>query len=348
MKPIAFVHAGGPKTGSTSIQSYIKTNEVWFREHGIFVPATGRRDMGVRNHHGLNHLLADPHTRDDTAAKLQKEIIDASRPNVLVSAESFPSGFFQAVSELASSSTIDKNHSIPIVEALKHIGYNIKVIYYVRYTPELMNSRYTQDVKALRTRLRFGRYTKRLLEHSNQILGMWSKVAAMDGVEFAARPFNAETKRKGVVRDFVTTIGLPAPDEEPRRENETIGPIYLHASRIAQDRLDRVSYASEHRKIRVIRRGISIAYRRLGLDEQGYCGLTARRVGEYDKITKDAEEEFAQRHWGQSWQTVFERECSKPYVNNDVLEAKDSSEGRAQARQLTIAGLQWAREKLAD
>lgn len=349
MRPTAFVHAGGPKTGSTSIQSFIRSDEAWFRENGIYIPNTGRLETGARHHHALNHsLAAGPYQRSRTSASLHEELNVQGCPNVLISAESIPNTLVKQVRLMNLRAGQTEHSPISIVKVFQDLGYDVRFILYVRNTPELLNSSYTQEVKALRVKGKFERWATQYLEEIVSWLKIWPQVEEMDGVSFVARPFNSTTKKNGVIRDFVSCLGLQPPDEEPPRANESLGPIYVQASKIAKRRLGLIDHDDYETKIRIVRRGIKIRYLRSKIDESQYCGLTEERVAFFNRQSHDVAEEFSQRYWKKPWRDVFASDFERSYTTNDLDDFAEDIDRHDLARKVARGGMRWARAKLAN
>ncbi len=146
MKTI-YLHIGTFKTGTSSIQKYLKENISWFKEHGILIP-----DTQLIAHHPLPlSLIRDysefraawPAFEGDSTAIWQAtfdEIASSPLNSVIISSETF----CDLVNEHARDAKDD------FKRVLKHYfqDYNVKVICYLRPLIAYSVSMYKEAIKA--------------------------------------------------------------------------------------------------------------------------------------------------------------------------------------------------------
>jgi hypothetical protein len=124
------IHAGGHKTGTSSLQAYLAANRKRLLKQGYLIPNTG---LSSGNHHRLvKNLAGTPiapwHASygDDFAEELKRSDHD----HIIISSEGIEALFRDGpvFSELMRS--------------FGSLGYHVRFVYYVRNLPQLMNSRY--------------------------------------------------------------------------------------------------------------------------------------------------------------------------------------------------------------
>ncbi|ULO01694.1 hypothetical protein AVANS_1069 [Campylobacter sp. RM5004] len=143
----AFLHIGTEKTGSTSIQNFIKENKKELQKH-ICIP----------NSLGFNHwplaVLAYQENKIDsfriTNNILKKEDFDNYKNNLFNELKQELKGKTKILftSELIHSRLTTKEELIQLKEILHKLGINdIKIIIYLREQGELINSLYSEAIK---------------------------------------------------------------------------------------------------------------------------------------------------------------------------------------------------------
>lgn len=143
----AFLHIGTEKTGSTSIQNFIKENKKELQKH-ICIP----------NSLGFNHwplaVLAYQENKIDsfriTNNILKKEDFDNYKNNLFNELKQELKGKTKILftSELIHSRLTTKEELIRLKEILHKLGINdIKIIIYLREQGELINSLYSEAIK---------------------------------------------------------------------------------------------------------------------------------------------------------------------------------------------------------
>ena len=133
MRPTCYLHVGTHKTGTTSLQVFLTSNEARLTRAGLYVPRAGRPWPPLSGHHNVAwELSADPRfdPRHGTLADVVGEIAAARAPVACLSSEDF-----------------EYLHDEPprlrsLSDALGSIGYDAKAIVYVRPQADYAESLY--------------------------------------------------------------------------------------------------------------------------------------------------------------------------------------------------------------
>ena len=225
----AYVHIGTGKTGTTSIQAFLRKNEEGLHKQGIqsFVYCitfeTHRYDLTSLG--GYGNLTADKRIQMINA--LKNKFQNYPYTKVIFSHEALQ-GLFTS-----------KKHIITFKQSLQDLGFNdFKIIVYLREPLDLAISIYGEIAKAL-----FGRYAnfndenkclefgEHLCNHK-QTLQWWSEVFGKENV--IPRLFNKEDFIEGdLLKDFIFALGLEWDSEFkiPGKLNETIDLLGIEVAR---------------------------------------------------------------------------------------------------------------------
>ena len=135
MKKKAYIHIGLHKTGSTSLQKFIKINEKILLENDIYIPKSCRVwGEEIINHHNLAEELIDSKlfSKENNSFKdLLNEIKNVEK-DILLSSEDF--------SKLVSF----PDKLIYFINQLKQLNFEIKFIVYTRYSSNYLRSLFFQ------------------------------------------------------------------------------------------------------------------------------------------------------------------------------------------------------------
>lgn len=166
----AFIHIGTHKTGSTSIQNFIATNEGFLNHHNIYLPHIGRRHIEYADYQNIAWELSDNkkfNENDGTLEELEKEILRVNPDNLLLSSEAF--GFQK------------DNADIPqkLKSYFENLGYEVYIIAFVRPIYRYMDSMYSEMAKRGIITVTFENYVKRTLRSKRynyfEIFKEWEK-----------------------------------------------------------------------------------------------------------------------------------------------------------------------------
>jgi hypothetical protein len=121
------------------------------------------------------------------------------------------------------------------------------------------------------------------------------------------RPFNGFMRREGVVRSFLSTVGLS--EEEissigtERRVNESLGPIALEAARSTLQRIRAGGREPTLRQRSALRHALLDLC--LGNPEPSFYGAEPAIAELVERTVSDDRTAFAQNVWGVSWKEMF-------------------------------------------
>ena len=210
------LHAGVPKTGTTSIQRFLDENSSALAEQGIFYSPTpdrpGRRDhnfLAMATWQHVQRIYADRYGTDigrlqaDSAAAWDRMLADfraSDQHTLLVSGEFFARAPMKPMIEFAEATLSE---------------FDITVLFYLRQPSTHYVSWLQQHIKGSNTLLPFGRRRSRWAKK----LRLWGRVG-----DVAVREFNRATMVNGdVVDDFASLIGADVSSmARPSDANESI------------------------------------------------------------------------------------------------------------------------------
>ncbi|WP_394174904.1 hypothetical protein [Thalassotalea litorea] len=217
-----YIHAGSHKTGSTSIQRFLRINQDALREDGIAIP-------------GLKGILKP--TPDLTNYGLYPQAFHAlarvRQPIAIISRENF-------------SWVDDINKLMALRDVLYKHAHKVKIIFYLRRQDSLAISQKQEGTKWFDCSVAYGHeptalpsklseVARRYLDFEQKV-SMWAKVFAKDNI--ILRVFEPQHLVEcDVVKDFCYVLGLQ-PDyyQFPEKANESLGRIsqlFLHQSQPA-------------------------------------------------------------------------------------------------------------------
>ncbi|TLU67684.1 hypothetical protein FE810_01680 [Thalassotalea litorea] len=233
-----YIHAGSHKTGSTSIQRFLRINQEALREDGIAMP-------------GLKGILKP--TPDLVDYGLFPQAFHAlsrvRQPIAIISRENF-------------SWVDDINRLMELRDVLYQHAHKVKVIFYLRRQDSLAISQKQEGTKWFDCSVAYGHeptalpsqlsdVARRYLDFEQKV-SMWAKVFAKDNI--ILRVFEPQHLVEcDVVKDFCHVLGLqPEYYQFPEKANESLGRIsqlFLHQSQpVFAD-----GSIARHRLIRAVR-----------------------------------------------------------------------------------------------
>lgn len=243
-----YLHIGTPKTGTTSIQSWIFKNQKALNKRSFYVPKSFQRydKIGIRRnaHFLVGHLGSSsvPFTKKENAIMYDglEYVVNffEQYDNIILSDEN-----------IWWSSSYDRTNLWDILlENAKQNNYIIKIIVYLRRQDQFLISRYNQLVKVGRTSEKFNEYvinvqTTRsdLLDYGKRIDGL----SALFGKEnVIVRRFARDAFYQGdLIADFLQTMGLTYDSDfvAPAEESNVSLPANLTELKRMTNSLDNIT-----------------------------------------------------------------------------------------------------------
>lgn len=342
---LAILHAGQPKTGSSSLQNFLAANDAALQAHGILYPRTDRTD-GVTQHGAIMRALAGRSRLRQPSGlpeALSREIAETPHEVLLVSAEFLASPLFFRPEPAVWRFFLKR-------------GYRIETISYIRDQPDFLNSAYVQTVKTGREGRSFDAYLADRLaagergpKHNTELRAYLAKRTRKWG-SHTFLPYSGEVRARGVEAHFMAALrqvldrhgAAPGLDESvwsgfavPARVNESDGPLHVAAGREIARMLETRWHG---RKLFFVTRGvhdaIQAALAELGIREGRYSALTPARYARIREAHRKMNNRFARTVWGKDWAEVFPPRDPAELRSNDVAECGDETARRQLAELL--------------
>jgi hypothetical protein len=313
------LHAGSPKTGTTSIQYVLRKDRKRFVQHGILVPQSGQGSGGA--HRALAYKLAGlpvPPEDDGAEQAFVRELSASPAETVLIS------------SEFLSRILCHPRQGGRLLGRLRSLGLDVTVLIYVRNQTQFLNSSYAQAVKSFRQGGEFAGFVRRAIDSSRKhSYSRWVAFSGAHQVPVLARPFSEAVRRNGVIEDFLRTVGVASARgfDTAVALNNSVGPFSVAVARSLLGRIGGPERLSKMQASRC-RAALLAALETAGIEDRGYCGLTAELAREIERAFAADNDVFARFAWGKSWGEVFASEMGLRFEPNDYSVAGVQAEYR--------------------
>ena len=306
-KRVCYIHIGPHKTGTSSIQWFLKENRAELLKHGYFVPESAANHSA---HHALARKLCGQELRDheqSAAADFARALDVTASEAVVISSE--------ALQELLKNRDCGK----AFFSRIRELNLEPKLVLFPRNQPQRINSSYSQAIKTFRRSDSFEDFvhgaTRGFLFRYSPLV----ELADAHNTELIARPFTRKTIAHGVVPEFLRAIGLdPSQFRNPDiRRNEAAGPFTVSVARSVLRLIG--GHGRQLKWLQAMRcKTKLIAYLgEQGLADAGYCGLTTAMARQIEGELRPDNDAFAQRVWGRPWADVFAIDIGQDFTAND-------------------------------
>ena len=304
-KRVCYIHIGPHKTGTSSIQWFLKENRLELLKHGYLVPESGP-NYGA--HHALARKLCGQELRADqqsAAANFARALDETSSDAVIISSEAL-GGLLR-----------NPDYARAFFTQIRELNLEPKLVLFPRNQPQRINSNYSQVVKTFRQSEPFEVFVQGVTQGFGFRYSPLIELADAHDTELIARPFTRRTIAHGVVPEFLRALGIdPSQFRDPDiRRNEAAGPFTVSVARGVL----RLSGGKQLKWLQAMRCKTKLtAYLgEKGLADAGYCGLTTALARQIEGKLRPDNDAFAQRLWGRPWAEIFTADISQEFTPND-------------------------------
>jgi hypothetical protein len=301
---VCYVHVGPHKTGTTSIQWFLQENRTELLKHGYFVPESETK-RGA--HHALAEGLAGLDVgehRDPLVATSIAAIAETSAQAIIISSEALE-GLFR-----------NRQNVEAFFNRIRELSLEPKLILFPRNQPQWINSSYASMVQTFRRSDSFESCALGFAQSPNARFSRWIQLAETHGAELIAQPFSKETLRRGVIPEFLQSIGISSPQFRDRavRRNESVGPFTVSVAREVLRSIGKNMTWLQAKKCKV---ELARYLRQSNCTDSGYCGLSSALARHLEEELRSDNDVFAQQVWGKSWADVFAADVTEEFTPND-------------------------------
>jgi len=304
---ICYIHVGPHKTGTSSIQWFLQENRAELLKHDYFVPESETKHGG---HHAIVRRLCGQEISDQERSasdKFIRAIIETPAEAIVLSSEALE-GLLR---------TLD--YATTFFDQINELNLQPRLVLFPRNQSQWINSSYASVVKSFKRSEPFQDFALAVSQRPRGNLLPWIELADRNAAELIARPFTRETIARGVVPEFLRSIGMDSSKFGPAeiRRNEAAGPFIValvrNVIRSTCGSAKRLTWLQAKRCKAELRRFLQ----RTGLADTGYCGLTTALAGQIETLCRADNNAFAQQVWGASWEEIFAADVGREFAPND-------------------------------
>jgi hypothetical protein len=304
---VCYIHVGPHKSGTTSIQWFLQENRAELLKHGYFVPESETK-RGA--HHALVEKLAGLEVgehREPLVAKSIRALFETPAQAIVISSEALE-GILES-----------RKHADAFFSQIRALDLEPKLILFPRNQPQWINSSYASTVKSFRRCDRFEDGALNFAQSPGSKFSRWIDLAFAHRAELITRPFTKETMRRGVIPEFLQSVGINSPQfrDSAVRRNEAVGPFTVS---VAREVLRSIEAAGEHLTWLQARRckvQLASYVSETGLRDGRYCGLTTRLARHIEQELRADNDSFSRRVWGKPWAEIFAADVDEEFAPND-------------------------------
>ena len=306
-KRICYIHIGPHKTGTSSIQWFLRENRVELLKYGYFVPECGAN-------HGVHHAIARKLCGQELRSHQQ-----SAAANFVRALDSTPSEAVIISSEALAELLRNRDYARTFFNRIRELDLEPKLILFPRNQSQLINSRYAEVVKGFRRCEPFEAFVQGVTQRLSLGFSFWIELADTFDVGLIACPFTGETIASGVVPEFVQAVGLdPSQFRNANvRRNEAAGPFTVSVARGVLRSIDGTSKQLKWLQVVRCKAKLTAYLEENGLADAGYCGLTTALARDIERELRQNNDVFAQRVWGRPWSEIFVADVRQEFTPND-------------------------------
>jgi hypothetical protein len=319
-KRVCYIHVGPHKTGTSSIQWFLKDNRDELLKHGYFVPESGAN-------HGAHHALARKLCGQDLRTHQQ-----LAAANFVRALDETPCKAVIISSEALGGLLRHREYAKAFFTRIRELNLEPKLVLFARNQPQRINSSYSSVVKTFRRCEPFEAFVEGATRGSVFRHTPLIELADSHNAELIVRSFTRKTIVHGVVPEFLQAIGLdPSQFRDTNvRRNEAAGPFTIS---VARGVLRSINGTGKQLKwLQAVRCKTKLAayLEERGLADAGYCGLTTGMARQIETELRPDNDAFAQRVWGRPWAEIFAADIGQEFTSNDfeICRPDESTERR--------------------
>jgi hypothetical protein len=317
-KRVCYIHIGPHKTGTSSIQWFLKQSRAELLKHGYFVPESGTNHGA---HHAIARKLCGQELRDhqQSAATNFAGALDGTPSDAVIVSSEELEGLFR-----------NRDYAKAFFTRIRELNLEPKLVLFPRNQPQRINSNYTQVVKTFRQSKPFEVFVQGVTRSLGFRYSALIELADAYDAELIARPFTKKTIAHGVVPEFLRAVGLdPSQFRDPDlRRNEAAGPFTVGVARSVLRSIG----GKQLKWLQAMRCKTKLAayLEENRLADAGYCGLTTALARQIETELRPDNDAFAQRVWGRPWAEVFAADIGHEFTPNDfeICRPDESTERR--------------------
>jgi hypothetical protein len=307
-KRVCYIHIGPHKTGTSSIQWFLKENRLELLKYGYLVPESGP-NYGA--HHALARKLCGqelPPHQQSAAVDFARALDETLSEAVIVSSEAL-GGLLR-----------NPDYARTFFTRIRELNLEPKLVLFPRNQSQSINSRYAEVVRGFRRSEPFEAFVQGVTQGFILRYSPLITMADAHDAELIARPFTRKAIADSIVPEFLQAIGLeksPPFRETNVRRNEAAGPFTIS---VARGVLRSINGTGKQLKwLQAVRCKTKLAayLEQNGWTDAGYCGLTTARARQIEEELQPDNDVFAQRVWGKPWAEIFAADIRQEFAPND-------------------------------
>jgi hypothetical protein len=307
-KRLCYIHVGPHKSGTTSIQWFLQENRAELLKLGYFVPESETK-------RGAHHALAEGLAGLDVGEHREPLVTRSTRAIAETPAEAV------IISSEALEGILDsQKHADLFFVRIGELNLEPQLVLFPRNQPQWINSSYAGSVQSFRRSDPFQACALAFAESPGSRFSRWVALAEAYRFKLIARPFTRATAARGVIPEFLRSIGINSASEFRGggvRRNEAVGPFTVSIARAVLrsigDKANRLTWLQAEQCKKELARYL----REKGLADAGYCGLTTKLAQEMEAALQPHNDAFAIAVWGQPWAEIFAADVTEEFTPND-------------------------------
>jgi len=319
-KRVCYIHIGPHKTGTSSIQWFLKQNRAELLKYGYFVPESG-------TNHGAHHAIARKLCGQELRSHEQSAAAEFAR-----ALDETPSEAVVISSEALEGLLRNRDYAKTLFARIGELSLEPKLVLFPRNQSQRINSSYSSAVKTFRRSEPFESFVQGatqgfVFRHTPLI-----ELADAHNAELIARPFTRKAVARGVVSEFLQAIGLDPSEfrDTNVRRNEAAGPFTVDVARGVMRLINGTGKQLKWLQAMRCKTKLAAYLWEEGLADAGYCGLTTALARQIETELRPDNDAFAQRVWGRPWAEIFAADIGREFTPNDfeICRPDESTERR--------------------